>query len=90
MQDIYDNGHDSLYETLPKLSDCEPPKRLREKELNTFRMAFKHVPCVIIDDISTMSSDQLNAIDIRLGQLTEKYCEPFRGFDMTLCGDLYS
>ncbi|XP_077537575.1 uncharacterized protein LOC144149774 [Haemaphysalis longicornis] len=61
---------------------------LRDSELNTFRMAFRNVRCVIIDEISMMSADQLDAVDMRLRHVTQKYNEPFGGVDMILCGDL--
>ncbi|XP_077557686.1 uncharacterized protein LOC144172967 [Haemaphysalis longicornis] len=61
---------------------------LRDSELNTFRIAFRNVRCVIIDEISMMSADQLDAINVRLQHVTQKYNEPFGGVDMTLCGDL--
>ncbi|KAH7965611.1 hypothetical protein HPB49_008988 [Dermacentor silvarum] len=35
-----------------------------------------------------MSADQLDAIDMRLRQITQKYFELFGGLNMILCGDL--
>ncbi|KAH7933046.1 hypothetical protein HPB49_007464 [Dermacentor silvarum] len=39
---------------------------LNSSELNTFRVAFQRVKCVIIDEVSMMSADQLRAVDCRL------------------------
>ncbi|KAH9378935.1 hypothetical protein HPB48_011093 [Haemaphysalis longicornis] len=43
-----------------------PPKDggLSASELNTFRVAFGNVKCVIIDEVSMMSVDNLNAVDL--------------------------
>lgn len=61
---------------------------LGASELNTFRVAFRNVKCVIIDEVSMMSSDQLSAVDWRLRQITENVDQPFGGLDVILCGDL--
>ncbi|KAH7965285.1 hypothetical protein HPB49_005910 [Dermacentor silvarum] len=45
---------------------------LGDSELNTFRVAFRNVKCVIVDEVSMLSSDNLNTIDGRLKQITQK------------------
>ncbi|KAH9372830.1 hypothetical protein HPB48_022534 [Haemaphysalis longicornis] len=37
---------------------------LSDSELNTFRVAFRNVKCVIINEVSMMSADNLNAVDL--------------------------
>ncbi|KAH9365196.1 hypothetical protein HPB48_015409 [Haemaphysalis longicornis] len=37
---------------------------LSASELNTFRVAYRNVKCVIIDEVSMMSADNLNAVDL--------------------------
>ncbi|XP_077547716.1 uncharacterized protein LOC144159944 [Haemaphysalis longicornis] len=61
---------------------------LRPSDLNTFRCAFRRVKCVIIDEVSMMSADQLRQVDCRLRQITQRLNEPFGGLDVILCGDL--
>lgn len=61
---------------------------LGPSDLNTFRVAFRRVKCVIIDEFSMMSADQLRAVDCRLRQITRRLNEPFGGLDVILCGDL--
>ncbi|XP_040064100.2 ATP-dependent DNA helicase PIF1-like [Ixodes scapularis] len=61
---------------------------LRDNELNTFRYALRNVRCVIIDEVSMMSTDILQRVDSRLRIITCKYLEPFGGLDIILCGDL--
>ncbi|XP_077528146.1 uncharacterized protein LOC144139758 [Haemaphysalis longicornis] len=61
---------------------------LRPSDLNTFRVAFRRVKCVIVDEVSMMSADQLRAVDCRLRQITQRLNDPFGGLDVILCGDL--
>ncbi|XP_037568189.2 uncharacterized protein LOC119449071 [Dermacentor silvarum] len=61
---------------------------LSPSDLNTFRVAFRRVKCVIIDEVSMISADQLRAVDCRLRQITQRLNEPFGGLDVILCGDL--
>lgn len=42
---------------------------LSASELNTFRVAFRNVKCMIIDEVSMMSADNLNTVDCRLRQI---------------------
>lgn len=51
-------------------------------------MAFRNVRCVIIDEVSMMSADQLEIIDILARHITQKYGDTFGGLHMILCGDL--
>ncbi|XP_075741704.1 ATP-dependent DNA helicase PIF7-like [Rhipicephalus microplus] len=62
---------------------------LRPSDLNTFRCAFRRVMCVIIDEVSIMSADQLKLVDCRLRQITQRLTEPFGGLDVILCGNLW-
>ncbi|XP_029841292.2 ATP-dependent DNA helicase RRM3-like [Ixodes scapularis] len=57
---------------------------LNPNELNTFRVAFQRVKCVITDEGSMMSADQLRAVDCRLRQITNRLQEPFGGLDVIL------
>ncbi|XP_037576390.1 ATP-dependent DNA helicase PIF1-like [Dermacentor silvarum] len=61
---------------------------LGDSELNTFRVAFRNVKCVIVDEVSMLSSDNLNATDVRLKQITQRLDEPFGALDIVMCGDL--
>ncbi|XP_077490779.1 ATP-dependent DNA helicase PIF1-like [Amblyomma americanum] len=62
---------------------------LSAADLNTFRFLFKGVRCVIIDEVSMLSSDLLRHVDRRLRQIRcDRMDEPFGGFDIILCGDL--
>ncbi|KAH7965072.1 hypothetical protein HPB49_003285 [Dermacentor silvarum] len=55
--------------------------------MNTFRLAFRHVKCVIIGEISMLSSTIRNAIDNWLRQITHRLDAPFGRLDVILCGD---
>ncbi|XP_049271912.1 ATP-dependent DNA helicase PIF1-like [Rhipicephalus sanguineus] len=61
---------------------------LSPSDLNTFRVPFRRVKCVIIDEVSMMSADQLRAVDCRLRQITQCVNELFGGLDVILSGDL--
>ncbi|KAH9381981.1 hypothetical protein HPB48_000973 [Haemaphysalis longicornis] len=37
---------------------------LSASELNTFGVTFRNVKCVVIDEVSIMSADNLNAVDL--------------------------
>nr|XP_037275732.1 ATP-dependent DNA helicase PIF1-like [Rhipicephalus microplus] len=71
-----------------KLTRNKKDLGLGDSELNTFRVAFRYVKCIIVDEVSMLSSDNLNAIDCRLKQITQKLDEPFGGLDVIMCGDL--
>nr|XP_037273302.1 ATP-dependent DNA helicase PIF1-like [Rhipicephalus microplus] len=71
-----------------KLTRNKKDLGLGDSELNTFRVAFRYVKCIIVDEVSMLSSDNLNTIDCRLKQITQKLDEPFGGLDVLMCGDL--
>ncbi|KAH9372129.1 hypothetical protein HPB48_000773 [Haemaphysalis longicornis] len=48
---------------------------------------FRNDRCAIIDKISVMSADQLEAIDVSLQHITQNWLDDFGGFDVILCGD---
>nr|XP_037275638.1 ATP-dependent DNA helicase PIF1-like [Rhipicephalus microplus] len=60
---------------------------LRPSDLNTFRCAFRRVKCVIIDEVSMMSADQLKLVDCRVRQIKQRLTEPFGGLEIILCGN---
>ena len=57
-------------------------------ELNTFRIKYRHLKVIIIDEISTVSSQTLNFINTRLQQLTGTRAD-FGGLSVIAVGDLY-
>ena len=57
-------------------------------ELNTFRIKYRHLKVIIIDEISTVSSQTLNFINTRLQQLTGTSAD-FGGLSVIAVGDLY-
>ncbi|KAK3090521.1 hypothetical protein FSP39_012459 [Pinctada imbricata] len=57
-------------------------------ELNTFRMKYRNLSVVIIDEISMVGAKMLNFIDTRLKQLTATN-KPFGGISIIAVGDLY-
>ena len=57
-------------------------------ELNTFRIKYRQLKVVIIDEISMMGTRTLNFIDTRLQQLTGTRA-PFGGLSIIAVGDLY-
>ncbi|KAH7981673.1 hypothetical protein HPB52_000678 [Rhipicephalus sanguineus] len=58
-------------------------------DLNTFRMLFRDVKCIIVDEVSMLSSDLLRQVDLRLREIrASKMTETFGGFDVIFCGDL--
>ncbi|XP_077560787.1 ATP-dependent DNA helicase PIF7-like [Haemaphysalis longicornis] len=61
---------------------------LSHSELNTFRVAFRRVRCVVVDEVSMMSADQLRDVDSRLRQIMQCCNVPFGGLDVIPCGDL--
>ncbi|XP_065305470.1 uncharacterized protein [Dermacentor albipictus] len=64
-------------------------RSLSAADLNTFRTLFKGVRCIIIDEVSMLSSDLLRQVDRRLRQIrADRMREPFGGFDVILCGDM--
>ncbi|KAH9365028.1 hypothetical protein HPB48_014061 [Haemaphysalis longicornis] len=48
----------------PKTTGPNKDGGLSASELSTFRLAFRNVKCVIIDEVSMMSADNLNAVDL--------------------------
>ena len=57
-------------------------------ELNTFRIKYRHLKVIIIDEISTVSSQTLSFINTRLQQLTGTTAD-FGGLSVIAVGDLY-
>ena len=57
-------------------------------ELNTFRMKYRNLSIVIIDEISMVGSKMLSFIDLRLKQLTGTN-KSFGGISIIAVGDLY-
>ena len=57
-------------------------------ELNTFRIKYRHLKVIIIDEISTVSNQTLNFINNRLQQLTGTRAD-FGGLSVIAVGDLY-
>jgi hypothetical protein len=49
---------------------------------------FNGVKCVIIDEISMLSSDVFHKVDVRLKQITAVHDRNFGGLMMICCGDL--
>ena len=61
---------------------------LSADELNTFRIKYRHLKVVIIDEISMVSNRTLSFIDLRLQQLTGTKAV-FGGLSVIAVGDLY-
>ena len=61
---------------------------LSADELNIFRIKYRHLQVVIIDEISMVGSRTLSFIEARLQQLTGTKAG-FRGLSVISVGDLY-
>ena len=61
---------------------------LSADELNTFRIKYRHLKVVIIDEISMVGYKMLSFIDTRLQQLTGSKTA-FGGLSVIVVGDLY-
>ena len=61
---------------------------MSDNELNTFRIKYRHLKVVIIDELSVVGTRTLNFIDTRLQQLTGIRA-PFGGLSVIAKGDLY-
>ena len=61
---------------------------MSDNELNTFRIKYRHLKVVIIDELSVLGTRTLNFIDTRLQQLTG-IRTPFGGLSVIAKGDLY-
>ena len=61
---------------------------LSADELNTFRIKYRHLKVVIVDEISMVCNKMLSFIDIRLQQLTGSKAA-FGGLSVIAVGDLY-
>ncbi|MCU7800825.1 MAG: AAA family ATPase [gamma proteobacterium symbiont of Lucinoma myriamae] len=61
---------------------------LTSDELNTFRVKYRHLRVVIIDEISMVGSRRFNFIDTRLQELTGTRSH-FGGLSIIAVGDLY-
>lgn len=57
-------------------------------ELNTFRVKYRHLKLVIIDEISMVGTNTLSFLDTRLQQLTGTKAT-FGGISIIAVGDLY-
>ena len=61
---------------------------LSADKLNTFRIMYRHLKVVIIDEISMVGNKMLSFIDTRLQQLTGSKAA-FGGLSVIAVGDLY-
>ena len=71
--------HKKMYQT---------DQRMSADELNTFRIKYKHLKVVIIDEISMVGKKTFDFIDTRLQQLTGIRA-PFGGLSVIAVGDFY-
>ena len=71
--------HKKMYQT---------DQRMSADELNTFRIKYKHLKVVIIDEISMVGKKTFDFIDTRLQQLTGIRA-PFGGLSVIAFGDFY-
>ena len=62
--------------------------RLSADELNTFRIKYRHLKVIIIDEISMVGNRTLSFIDTRFQQLTGTKAV-FGGLSVIAVGDLY-
>ena len=63
-------------------------KPLANELEQTYRGMFNGVKCVIIDEVSMLSTDVFHKVDARLKQITGVYEKNFGGLDVIFCGDL--
>ena len=61
---------------------------LSADELNTFRIKYRHLKVIIVDEISMVGNKTLSFIDTRLQQLTGTKTV-FDGLSVVAVGDLY-
>jgi len=69
-----------------------PPRLLTEEVIHTFRgntKVFKAIDMIIIDEVSMVRADMLDAIDQFLRKYGRDEFQPFGGTQMVLVGDLY-
>ena len=78
-QTICSTFHKKMYQTNQIMS---------ADELNTFRIKYRHLKVVIIDEISMMGTTTLNFIDTRLQQLIGTRA-PFGGLSVIAVDDFY-
>ena len=71
--------HKKMYQT---------DQRMSADQLNTFRIKYKHLKVVIIDEISVVGKKTFDFIDTRLQQLTGIRA-PFGGLSVIAVGDFY-
>ena len=71
--------HKKMYQT---------DQRMSADQLNTFRIKYKHLKVVIIDEISMVGKKTFDFIDTRLQQLTGIRA-PFGGLSVIAVGDFY-
>lgn len=63
-------------------------KDLSASDLNTLRVMFRDVRCVIVDEVSATFSDLLGQADRRVREIKPSLMtEPFGGFDVIMCRD---
>ncbi|KAH6940205.1 hypothetical protein HPB50_026327 [Hyalomma asiaticum] len=64
-------------------------KGLSSSDLNTFRVVFRDMRCVAVDEVSMLSFGRLIQVDIRLREIRpSRMTEPFGRFHVIFCGDL--
>lgn len=62
---------------------------LSSSNMNAFRMLFRDVKCIIVDEVSMLSLDLFRQVDMHLREIrASKMTEPFGGFDVIFCRDL--
>lgn len=70
-----------------------PPKLLNEKDIiiqwRKTAQLFARLEMVVIDEVSMVSADLMNAIDLALRKNRDKMSEPFGGVQIIFFGDLY-
>lgn len=57
-------------------------------QLNQYRVIFKYIRVIIIDEISMCSAELLHTINYRLQEITGNFEQPFGGLDIFFIGDL--
>jgi len=70
------------------LNPMQKDSSISPERLHGYRQLFRNIRCVIIDEVSMLSSIMLHRINHRLQQITGNWHEFFGGMDMILCGDL--
>lgn len=71
-----------------RLSIIKQFEPFQPENVATFRNMFKGVKCIIVDEISMLSSSIVVKVHMRLQQITGNFDDLFGGLDIILCGDL--